>query len=82
LTGISRSAAFFAEADHGVQRGVQVEVLIVGRELHDLPEPIVGADQRAVQAEGHRPVCHQLERRVVDLDHRPLVGAAWHQAHG
>ena len=46
------------------------------------PERVVGAGERAVQPERHRPVGHQLQALAIDFERGAFFGAARHQADG
>ena len=71
-----------AEADDGVERRVHVQVGIGGIEFEHLAELVVGAGERAVEAEGDGAVGDELQRVVIDLDGGAFLGAARHQADG
>ena len=73
FTGISRSLGLLAEADHGVERRVHVQLGVARRELHHLAELVVGARERTVQAERDRTVGHQLQIVAIDFDGRRLL---------
>ena len=70
-----------AEADDGVEGAWHVQLGIGGGEFDDLAQLVLGARERAVEAEGDGPIGDELQGVVIDLDGGALLGAAGHQAH-
>ena len=65
-----------AEADHGLQRRVQVQVGIVRIELDHVAELVLGAHERTVQPERDGLVRDELQVVAIDLERRAFFAAA------
>ena len=62
--------------------GVKVRFQVGGWEFHGVSEFVLGAAERAVQAEAHRLVGYQFQVLAIDLQRRALFGSARGQAQG
>ena len=76
--------ALFAEADDGVERGVEMEFVAegFGREIERVAEFVFGAAERAVEAEGDGLVGDELQVLVIDFERGAVFGAARDEADG